>query len=132
MDNGFLFSDDFFDTTVINVTLHMTYRPDFVMSEALRVSKNVIISFPNFATVITRIEVMLGRFPRFPLFGYQWYNTRHIHLFSIKDFREYCKNNSYQINDEIFFGLNSRSETFFSKLFPNLLSGTAIFLITKK
>lgn len=134
MDEGlnFKFKDKFFGCVVINVTLQMVYRPDFVMAEALRVGKKVIVSFPNFAHIIARLEMLLGRFPKSPLFGYEWYNTRHIHLFSINDFMEYMKKLKVEIVKKEFLWLDSKSENILSDLFPNLFSGTAIFMVMRK
>ena len=131
IDEGLNFEDKSFDYVVINVTLQMVYRPDFVMAEALRVGEKVIASFPNFAHIIARFEVLLGRFPKSPLFGYEWYNTRHIHLFSVKDFLEYMKKLKVEIIKEQFLWLDSKSESVLSNLFPNLFSGTAIFMVRR-
>lgn len=132
MDDGLNFPDDSFDYVVINVTLQMVYRPDFVTVEALRVGKKVIVSFPNFAHIYARLEMLLGRMPRSPLFGYKWYNTRHIHMFSYKDFTEFVRALNAEILKKEFLWLDSRTKNVLARLFPNLFSGTCILMVRKK
>jgi methionine biosynthesis protein MetW len=133
MDMGLNFPDDSFDYTIINVTLQMVYRPDLVATEALRVGKKAIISFPNFAHIYARFEMLLlGRMPRSPLFGYKWYNTRHIHMFSYKDFIEFMKELNAKVIKKEFLWLDSKTKNILARLFPNLFSGTVILMVQKK
>jgi len=82
------FDNDSFDYVILCDVLEHLFDPMFTLREALRVSKKyVIVAFPNFAYLPARFELMFtGRFPRYPLFGYNWYNSQHIRLFSYKDF----------------------------------------------
>jgi methionine biosynthesis protein MetW len=133
MDKGLDYPDDSFDYVVINVTLQMVYRPDLVATEALRVGKRAIISFPNFAHIYARFEMLLlGRMPRSPLFGYKWYSTRHIHMFSFKDFIEFMKELNAKVLKKEFLWLDSKTKNIFARLFPNLFSGTVILMVQKR
>ena len=132
IDEGLDFSDSSFDYVVINVTLQMVYRPGFVMREALRVGKKVVVSFPNAAHWVARLELLLlGRTPRKPLYGYRWHNTRHIHLFSYKDFCDYLEELEAKITKKVFFGWDSEHERFLAGIFPNLFSMEAILMVEK-
>ncbi len=132
MDEGLEFPDCSFDYVVINVTLQMVYRPGFVLGEALRVGKKVIVSFPNFAHWAARLELLLlGRMPRKPLYGYRWHNTKHIHLFSYNDFCDYLEEINAKITKKVFFGYDSEHESFMAGIFPNLFSMEAILMIEK-
>lgn len=132
LDEGLDFPDGSFDYVVINVTLQMVYRPGFVLSEALRVGRKVIVSFPNLAHWAARLELFfLGRMPRKPLYGYQWHNTRHIHLFSYEDFCDYLEELGAKITKKVFFGYDSKHESLLARLFPNLFSMEAILMIEK-
>lgn len=132
IDEGLDFPDSSFDCVVINVTLQMVYKPGFVLNEALRVGKRVIVSFPNFAHWASRIELLLlGRMPRKPLYGYKWYNTRHIHLFSYRDFCNYLEEINAKIIKKVFFGYDSKHESLVARIFPNLFSMEAILMIEK-
>ncbi len=130
MDMGLKYPDKSFDYVIINVTLQMVYRPGYVLKESLRVGKQIIISFPNFGLFLTRLEVLFcGRFPRIPLYSHHWYDTRHIHLFSYKDFKRYLKEIGAKIRAKEFLCYNSKDKCLLSDLFPNFFSGICILLI---
>jgi methionine biosynthesis protein MetW len=89
IDLGLKFNNDYFDYVILCDILEHVYRPRFVLEEALCVAAgSVIVASPNVAYWIARLQLLLGRFPRAPLFGYEWYNTPHIHLFSYRDFKD--------------------------------------------
>jgi methionine biosynthesis protein MetW len=130
VDEGLDFPDKSFDFVVINVTLQMVYRPGFVLREALRVGGSVIVSFPNVAHIVSRLELLLlGRYPRLPLYGYNWHDTRHIHLFSYKDFVDFVRECGGVVQKSVFFGLDSKSESLLARLLPNLFSRECILLV---
>ena len=132
IDEGLDFSDGSFDYVVINVTLQMVYRPGLVLKESLRVGKKVIVSFPNIAHWVARLELfLLGRMPRKPLYGYRWHNTKHIHLFSYNDFCNYLEEINARITKKVFFGYDSENESALAEIFPNLFSMEAILMIEK-
>jgi len=70
-----------------------------------------------------------GVMPQKQLFGYEWYNTRHIHQLSIKDFKNYCRNIGAEILKEVYFGVHATKRSFIASLAPNLLSREGIFLV---
>jgi len=130
IDEGLDFSDSSFDYVVINVTLQMVYMPGFVLGEALRVGKKVIVSFPNLAHWAARLELfLLGRMPRKPLYGYRWHNTKHIHLFSYNDFNNYLEEINAKTTKKVFLGYDSEHESLMAGIFPNLFSMEAILMI---
>ncbi len=132
IDEGLGFKDKSFDYVVLNVVLQMVYSPGNVLKEALRVGKRVIVSFPNFAHAYARLEMLFGgKMPSTPLFNYKWYNTRHIHLFSVNDFKDYLNELDAKILKMQPLWMDSRTENPLSNLFPNLFSGTCIFMIKK-
>ncbi len=89
IDDELPFQNNQFDWAVCNVTIQMVMYPETLMAEMKRISKNLIISFPNFSFYKNRLDMFFkGRMPRYCLFGYSWYNTGHIHQLSIRDFRE--------------------------------------------
>lgn len=81
--------DDSFDFAICNVTLQMVMYPEVTLKEMKRISKYQIVSFPNFAYLLNRLELLFkGRMPRRLLGGYDRYNTGHINQFSIKEFKK--------------------------------------------
>ncbi|MBC9908929.1 methionine biosynthesis protein MetW [Chitinophaga varians] len=89
IDETLPYGDNEFDVAVCNVTIQMVLYPEKLLAEMKRVSRRQIISFPNFAYFMNRLDMLVnGRMPTRMLFGYRWYNTGHIHQLSVRDFNE--------------------------------------------
>jgi methionine biosynthesis protein MetW len=102
-------------------------KPDFVLKEALRVCKEVIVGFPNFLHYRARFQMFFGgKVPVTSSLPYEWYDTPNLHFLSIADFREYCKVRGLRIEDEAFVGENRTI-----RLFPNLFAEIGLFLLSK-
>ncbi len=131
VDAGLPFPDDTFDTAIMNVTLHMVYRPGFVLAELLRVAKAGLVTFPNVAHWMARLELLSGRFPRRPLYGRHWYDTRHIHLFSWRDFNDLLGELGARVTAQRHMGWNSHSPSALARLVPNLFAALCMARIEK-
>lgn len=124
--------DKSYDYAICNVTLQMVMYPEILIKEMRRISKKQIVSFPNFAFLPNRLDLLFrGRMPKVMLFGYQWYSTGHIHQLSIRDFEEFCKDNHFEINDKYHFipGVFKLPNNLLG-LFPNIWSMTSIYLLS--
>lgn len=120
--------DKSFDYAICNVTIQMVMYPEVLLGEMKRIAKYQIFSFPNFGHWRNRLDLLLrGRMPRPMLFGYQWYNTGHIHQLSIKDFENVILRYRLKVLDKIFFR-DRVSSTF--NLNPNLFATIAIYLLS--
>mgnify|MGYP001809580214 CR=1 FL=1 len=124
-----IYSDYQFDYSICNVTIQMVKYPEILINEMKRISKYQIISFPNFAYLENRLDLLFnGVMPRKMLYKYKWYNTGHIHQLSLRDFKNFCRENKLQIIKRQDFGCFS----FISRWFwPNLFSKESIFLCKK-
>ncbi len=122
--------DDSFDFAISNVTIQMVMYPEVTLKEMKRVARYQILSFPNFAYLLNRLELLFrGRMPRRLLGGYTWYSTGHIHQFSIKDYRETIADLiGLKILDNRFIGGARR----FSRIWPNLLAAEGVFLTERQ
>ncbi len=122
------YPDKTFDYVIMNQCIQEIFEIDQLIAEALRVGREVILSFSNFAYIQARLELFfLGRSPATVALPYSWYNTPNIHFLSIRDFREYCALKKISILREIF--LNNWGQTSF---WPNLLATNAIFKIARQ
>ena len=66
VDNGLSeYGDKFFDYVILNQSFQQVKKPDIALREALRVGKEVIIGFPNFAHYKVRLQVFLKEKPPF-------------------------------------------------------------------
>jgi methionine biosynthesis protein MetW len=91
-----------YDYVILNQTLQVVHDPVMLLREMHRVGRMCIVSFPNFAYWLNRIQLGLkGRMPVNPALPYQWYNTPNIHLCTRDDFVELCKELQIPIEREI-------------------------------
>lgn len=123
--------DKEFDYAISNVTMQMVMYPEILLKEMGRIAVNQIISFPNFAYYENRIDLLAkGRMPKPMLFGYEWYNTGHIHQLSYQDFINTCVKFGFKIIDIKFVEYPKAiwKRLLFNK-YPNLFSKTCIFFL---
>ncbi|MEW6516482.1 MAG: methionine biosynthesis protein MetW [candidate division FCPU426 bacterium] len=127
------YGNDSYDYVILNQTLQVIRRPDFVIEEMLRVGRRAIISFPNFA--YWRIRALLawsGRMPRTPKLPFEWYDTPNIHLLTINDFLAFCRERQIQVLTRLYLnrGLRTRQKTL--RWLPNLRADEGLFVITRQ
>jgi homoserine O-acetyltransferase len=103
IDDGLaMIPDNCYDIAVLSETLQATRRPRELMKQILRVAKEAVISFPNFACLEVRARLLLtGRMPKGKQIPFEWYNTPNIHLFTLKDFLCLCKEDHIRVLDMI-------------------------------
>ena len=133
IDLGIDYPDGAFDFAILNVTLQMVYQPAKVLAEALRVGRKAVVSFPNVAHWRARVDLLLsGRFPRAPLYGHPWHRTRHIHLFSYRDFCTLLSEQGVDILDSAFHKGDSKTTGLLARAWPNLFSAVCLTLLEKR
>ncbi len=117
-----------FDYVILSQTFQQVTKPDFVLKEAMRVSRKTIVSFPNFCHYAARFQIFFrGKVPVTPALPYEWYDTPNLHFLSISDFVEYCKKRNIKIENSVFIKKNKRV-----RIFPNLFAEIGIFLLSKR
>ena len=99
----------------------------------LRVGKMAIVSFPNFGHWLVRLSFLSrGSMPVTKSLPYKWHNTPNIHLCTIQDFVDLCKNLKISIDQMYILG---ELDTFYKKELPlgfsNLFGKQAVFLLSK-
>jgi homoserine O-acetyltransferase len=99
IDRGLaMIPDGAYDYAVLSETLQEVRNPLLVLREMLRVARQGIVSFPNFARWSHRVRVgFAGRMPMGGSLPYQWYETPNIHLFTLKDFVALCRQERIRI-----------------------------------
>lgn len=121
------YPDKLFDYVILNQSMQETKNAGFVIKEALRVGKKVIVGFPNFAFFKARLRMFfMGKAPITKSLPYRWYSTPNLHFLSITDFIDFCKDNNVEIIKKCYLGRNKKV-TFFANFFAQ----NAIFLISK-
>jgi methionine biosynthesis protein MetW len=125
------FDDQSFDTVIMSQTIQTMHNPDKVLSEMLRVGRQCVVTFPNFAHWRARLHLALkGRMPVSEHLPYEWYNTPNIHFCTIKDFEVLCKNMGIHILNRVV--LNHESQSPLIELKPNFFAETALYSLSKK
>ena len=134
IDEKLPFKDLEFDFSICNVTMQMVMYPEVLLKEMKRISNYQIISFPNFAFYKNRIDLLLnGRMPRPMLFDYKWYNTGHIHQFSISDFYELLNDvGGIKVEQLLWAKTKNTIKDYLSRTFPDLFMAIPIFYLSKK
>ncbi len=121
------YPDYSFDYVILNQSMQEVKNVDFVIHEALRIGGKVIVGFPNFAYIKSRLMLFFqGRSPITESLPYLWFDTPNVRFLSITDFRDYCAEKNIRIVEAYYLG---EKETV--HLWPNLLAMNAIFILTK-
>ncbi len=120
--------DDAFDLVVMTQALQALKRPDLTLDEMLRVGRECIIAFPNFAYWRHRLHLGIkGRMPVSSSLPHAWYDTPNIHLSTFRDFTNLCHSRGYTIIDQAV----GRQGSWSVRRWPNLLGQTAIFRVRR-
>jgi methionine biosynthesis protein MetW len=124
------YKDNSFDYVILNQTLQITKRPAYVLCEMMRISKNAIVSFPNFGHIKTRLQLMVkGMMPKNVLLPYEWYETPNIHLLTIRDFQEFCRQHGFPVKREYHFSPSTDGESRRVRLCYNMLAQYGFFVL---
>ncbi len=84
------FDDGTFSHVVLSRTLQTVKHSEHLLTEMLRVGKEAVVSFPNFAYWKNRMAVMQGRMPVSEDLPYEWFDTPNLRFFTILDFESLC------------------------------------------
>lgn len=125
------FGDNTFDSVLMTQALQAVHYPDQVLEEMLRIGREAILTFPNFAHWRCRLYLgSKGRMPVSEFMPYTWYNTPNIHFCTFKDFEDLCRERSIRILDRLVVD-QAHQSTWLSGLWPNLLGEIAIYRVTR-
>ncbi len=126
-----LYPDQSFDCVILSQTIQATNNPKNILIELIRIGKKAIISIPNFGYWKVRIGfATYGKMPITEKLSNNWYDTPNIHLCSILDFVDLCRELNIKIEKTIV--LNSNNTKSFNgapNSWSNFFGEEAIFLI---
>jgi methionine biosynthesis protein MetW len=120
------FETNSFDYVLMTQALQALQRPDEALAEILRVGKTAIVTFPNFGNWRVRSALALGRMPVTPSLPETWYNTPNIHLCTVADFEDLCRERGWSITNRRLLDRTHR-EGLRIRLAPNLFSEVALY-----
>jgi homoserine O-acetyltransferase len=125
--------DGSYDYAVLNETLQVVRRPQLVLREMLRVAREGIVTFPNFAKWQFRAQLGLGgRMPKGKVLPFEWYNTPNIHLFTLYDFFDLCDKEGIRILDTACLAESRIGSLLVRMRLCNIGADTVIARITKE
>ena len=123
------FESNSFNYVVLAQSLQVVKNPKLLIDDMLRVGDEIIVSFPNMGHWVARLQLLLGG--KMPVTGnlpYKWQDTPNIHLCTIKDFMDFCKENNYEITEK-YIANDKQKKNLFNKVMPNLFGEVATFRI---
>ena len=122
-----------FDYAILSQTIQATYSPRDVLKQLLRIGRRAVVSFPNFGHWRVRTGLMFnGTMPTTDNLPDRWYDTPNIHLCTIKDFLDLCKDVGAKV--ERAHALNaygSKMGVSMPLFMQNLFGEQAVFLLSR-
>ena len=117
------FEDQSFDTVILSKTLQAMHNTEEIVQEMLRVGREVIVTFPNFGYWRNRLQIVGGgRMPVSKILPYQWFDTPNVHLCTIHDFDQFCKNYKISVIERKVITNGNEID-----IMPNLLGNLAMY-----
>ena len=126
------YPDMAFDYAILSRTIQATRNPRKVLEQLLRISKRVVVSFPNFGHWRVRWQLMFcGQMPRTDTLPETWYNTPNIHLCTIKDFLGLCEDIGAHVERVVALNANGTKLVSMPLSAQNLFGEQAVFLLSR-
>ncbi|MFN3985874.1 MAG: methionine biosynthesis protein MetW [Rhodocyclaceae bacterium] len=121
------FEDGFFDHVIMSLSLQAIHNTQGILAEMLRVGREAVVSFPNFAYWRHRQSILNGRMPVSESLPHQWFNTPNVRFFTIADFDALCELNGIVVHERIGFddGRQVTEE-------PNFLASVAVYRLGRR
>jgi methionine biosynthesis protein MetW len=93
------FADQAFDHVVLSRTLQTVRHTEGILREMLRVGREAVVSFPNFAYWKNLRSVLDGRMPVSEDLPFQWYDSPNVRFFTLLDFEDLCAKMGLRIRE---------------------------------
>ncbi len=123
---------DGFDYCVIANTLQVMMQTKEILIQAKRISKELVISIPNFGHYENRLYITIkGKMPMSKQLSYKWYETPNIHFSTITDFIELLWELGFKIKKSYYITDNGKVHSFLPALpmMANMFGKTGVFVI---
>ncbi len=121
------FADQAFDHVVLSRTLQTVRHTEGILAEMLRVGREAVVSFPNFAYWKNRQAVLNGQMPVSEDLPYEWYDSPNVRFFTIPDFEGLAGKMGLVIRERQVLDEKGRVVT----EEPNFLGSLAVYRLTR-
>ena len=132
IDDGFEeFESSNFDVAIMASSIQCLKEPHIALRKMLNLSKQCIVTLPNLGFWKCRLDLASGKMPVTPNLPSSWYETKNLHLCTIKDFEKLCESEGFTINERFF--LNDKgNKSILSSNIPNTFASEGVYLLAKK
>ena len=122
-----------FDYAILSQTIQATYSPRHVLEQLLRIGRRAIVSFPNFGHWRVRTQLLFGgKMPKTDNLPDRWYDTPNIHLCTIRDFLDLCRDVGAKVERVVALNAYGTKLGVSMPLFAqNLFGEQAVFLLSR-
>lgn len=121
------FADQAFDHVVLSRTLQTVRHTEGILAEMLRVGREAVVSFPNFAYWKNRQSVLNGQMPVSEDLPYEWYDSPNLRFFTIPDFEALADKMGLLIRERQVLDEKGRAVT----EEPNFLGSLAVYRLSR-
>ncbi|MDR2366179.1 MAG: methionine biosynthesis protein MetW [Zoogloeaceae bacterium] len=121
------FPDRSFDHVIMSLSLQTVRHTVPILQEMLRVGREAVVSFPNFAYRPHREAIAVGRMPVSRHLPHQWFDSPNVRFFTIADFEILCADERIEIIESMNFAEGKLVEKD-----PNLNAEVALYRIRGK
>ncbi|MFW6341800.1 MAG: methionine biosynthesis protein MetW [Halothiobacillaceae bacterium] len=129
---GDWFPERSFDYVVMSQTIQAIRHPEHLLTEMLSVGREGIVAFPNMGYWRNRLQLGVGGYmPVTKTLPNPWYNTPNIHLCTLSDFEDLCRELDCAVLDRAVVD-SAHRQTLPMRIFPNLFGELAIYRICRR
>jgi methionine biosynthesis protein MetW len=125
------FADDAFDHVVLSRTLQTVRHTEGILREMLRVGREAVVSFPNFAYWKNLRSVLDGRMPVSEDLPYQWYDSPNVRFFTLLDFEALCEQMGLAIRERSVLDEHGNPVENTDNREVNFLGSLAVYRLTR-
>ena len=126
-----VFADQAFDHVVLSRTLQTVRHTEGILREMLRVGREAVVSFPNFAYWKNLRSVLDGRMPVSEDLPYQWYDSPNVRFFTLLDFEALCQQMGLVVRERRVLDEQGRPVESNDEKDLNFLGSLAVFRLTQ-
>jgi homoserine O-acetyltransferase len=123
------FASQSWDYVILSRTLQTLRRPADVLNEMLRIGRQAIVSFPNFAYWRLLLRYLTtGRSPQADTPTEPWHVTPNLRTLTVRDFEDFCRERDIEVLDRVFLRSGGQHTV---RWWPNIRAYEAIYVLRK-
>ena len=121
-----------FDFVVMANSIQCLRRPHEALNNIFGIANECAVTIPNFGFWKIRLKLLKGVMPVSKSLPEKWYETKNIHLCTIKDFEELCSEKKITIKKKLYFNENYMPLNSVLISRANLFAAEAVYHLEKQ